>query len=110
MCQRAHVCNIGVNALLLRLLLLLWCGGYARSQSSVRLTWSDDCTLAIFDLLYLEMVPPPEGRVVGRPRLPLTILLAGEGTYESPFYLGVALRAGGEWDGLGWVGLGWAGV
>ncbi len=60
-------------------------------QNTLRVTCSNDCTLAVLDVLYVEHSMPPEGRVIGQPRLPLTILLAGRGTFESPFYLGALI-------------------
>jgi predicted dienelactone hydrolase len=55
-------------------------------QNQLRFTASADLTLAYIDVLYDErsdaQVP------IGQPRLPLVLLLAGNGSYTNPYYLG----------------------
>lgn len=57
--------------------------------NSVKLGYSADLSLAYLEILYKEnnFVSSPE---VGKPRLPMVLLLSGCGTYESPYYLDAA--------------------
>ncbi|ETV94805.1 hypothetical protein H310_11479 [Aphanomyces invadans] len=66
----------------------------ARSRSmanALKLGYCADYSLAYIELLYVEnnpssCIPRPPG-IVGKPHLPLVLLFAGLGTYESPLYL-----------------------
>ncbi len=57
-------------------------------QNSLRFSCSDDLRLAYIDMLYVEHGGNQESRPSGQPRLPVVILLAGNGSYESPYHIG----------------------
>lgn len=56
---------------------------------SVKCGYDDKYSIAYIDILYLETMPPPEGIELGSPKLPLNIVVSGEGTLLNPYTIGV---------------------
>ncbi|RHY24980.1 hypothetical protein DYB25_002636 [Aphanomyces astaci] len=57
--------------------------------NAIKLGYCTDYSLAYIELLYVENNPSKcmPRQLVGKPRLPLVLLFAGLGSYESPLYL-----------------------
>lgn len=63
-------------------------GASARAlQNALRFSTSPDLTIGYIDVLYDEWASAPAHLRIGQPKLPLSLMLAGEGTYTCPFYL-----------------------
>lgn len=65
-------------------------GARARALlNSVKLGYASDCSLAYIEILHKESELSVNAPAcpIGKPRLPIVLLLAGCGTYEHPYYL-----------------------